>query len=281
MNTTVDSPDRLQPRNARAEPPSLARRKCRARDRLAVTAYLEGFELAEPQLANSHPDLLRRTEQAMMSYRNAVKAGDREDMSRPPTRLRAPARRGEARSGLRRRLSAPAGFVSSLVIILREGLEAILVLAAMGAFLVKTERREGMPWLHAGWIVALLAGALTWVVVQHAHQCQRRATRGDRRRHGADLGRRLAVRRLLAAQQVQRDALGRVHPRKDVGRDQQRRVEGRTRHRAGGLPRGVPRGVRDRTVLPGAVAASGASGAQCGAGRLRRRVRLGSCCSRG
>jgi high-affinity iron transporter len=131
---------------------------------LAVTAYLEGFELAEAGLTNSAPQLRRDAEAAMMAYRNAIAA-------------RAPAQQVEGayaaavdllqqakRHLSSASLSPTAGFVSSLIIILREGLEAILVLAAMAAFLVRSQRREGMPWLHAGWIVALLLGALTWVV---------------------------------------------------------------------------------------------------------------------
>jgi high-affinity iron transporter len=61
-------------------------------------------------------------------------------------------------------LSATAAFVTSLVILLREGLEALLVVVAISAFLMKTGRREAMPFLHTGWIAALLLGGLTWVV---------------------------------------------------------------------------------------------------------------------
>jgi high-affinity iron transporter len=50
------------------------------------------------------------------------------------------------------------------LILLREGLEAILVLAAIVAFLVKSERRDALPWMHAGWIAALALGVLTWFV---------------------------------------------------------------------------------------------------------------------
>ncbi|MCC7546609.1 MAG: FTR1 family protein [Burkholderiales bacterium] len=132
--------------------------------RLAVTAYLEGFELAEPGLASRDPDLLARTEQAMMTYRNAVHAGA------PAGEIEAAYVRAVdalqlARTALAASaLSPAAGFAGSIVIILREGLEAILVLAAMAAFLVKTGRREEMRWLHAGWIGALLLGAVTWAV---------------------------------------------------------------------------------------------------------------------
>lgn len=132
--------------------------------RLAVTAYLEGFELAEPALANRDADLLARTEKAMMDYRNALRAGA-GSASVEAAYARAVEALERARALVAEGgLSPTAGFIGSLVIILREGLEAILVLAAMAAFLVKTGRREGMRWLHAGWIGALLLGALTWVV---------------------------------------------------------------------------------------------------------------------
>jgi high-affinity iron transporter len=55
-----------------------------------------------------------------------------------------------------------AAFASAFIILLREGLEAILVLAALIALLVKAGRRDALPWVHAGWILALLLGGLTW-----------------------------------------------------------------------------------------------------------------------
>ncbi len=131
---------------------------------LAVTAYLEGFELVEASLDNRDRELRTRTEAAMMGYRNAIKAG------RPLVEVETD---HEAAVKLleesQHRLTGPAAsptadFVSSLIIILREGLEAILVLAAMAAFLVRTGRRESLPWLHVGWIAALLLGGLTWVI---------------------------------------------------------------------------------------------------------------------
>jgi len=132
--------------------------------RLAVTAYLEGFELAEASIDNVDRGLRARTEQAMMAYRNALQSGA------PTTEVEARYRTAvalldEARTRTASpNLSAATNFVGSLVIILREGLEAILVIAAMGAFLVKTGRRKGLVWLHGGWIAALLLGAATWIV---------------------------------------------------------------------------------------------------------------------
>jgi high-affinity iron transporter len=59
---------------------------------------------------------------------------------------------------------ATTAFVGSLTILLREGLEALLLVIAMVAFLRKAERTDAMPYVHAGWIGALVAGGATWLV---------------------------------------------------------------------------------------------------------------------
>ena len=50
------------------------------------------------------------------------------------------------------------------MILLREGLEVILVLAAIFALLIKGQRRDALPYVHAGWIAALALGGITWLV---------------------------------------------------------------------------------------------------------------------
>ncbi|MGH8630011.1 MAG: FTR1 family iron permease, partial [Burkholderiales bacterium] len=65
-------------------------------------------------------------------------------------------------------LSGGAAFTSSLIILLREGLEAILVLAAMVAFLIRAGRRDALLYVHSGWIAALVAGIATWVLSEYA-----------------------------------------------------------------------------------------------------------------
>ncbi len=132
--------------------------------RSAVDAYLEGFELTETSLKVGHPELVRRTEKAMGRVRNLIKGDE------PEARVREAAEEAiallvEARQILKgESLSAEVAFYSALVILLREGLEAVLILGAIFAFLSKTGRRDAMPWLHAGWIGALALGVLTWVV---------------------------------------------------------------------------------------------------------------------
>ena len=130
----------------------------------AVDAYLEGFELAEAALGATNPDLVIEVENAMTALRTAIRRGAPADEVRIAGE-RALALLQEARAGSAEgSLSPGVAFTSALVILLREGLEAILVIGAMAAFLAQTGRRDGLKWLHAGWVAALGLGILTWLV---------------------------------------------------------------------------------------------------------------------
>lgn len=55
-------------------------------------------------------------------------------------------------------------FVQSAVILLREGLEALLVLAALAAYLIKADARDRLPALYAGAALAVAASLIAaWV----------------------------------------------------------------------------------------------------------------------
>src|SRR3546814_6146758 len=64
--------------------------------------------------------------------------------------------------------SSTSAFVGALTILLREGLEALLVVIAIVAFLRKAERPEALRYVHAGWVAALAAGGLTWELATYA-----------------------------------------------------------------------------------------------------------------
>ena len=130
--------------------------------RAALSAYLDGFELAEATLAASDRALMSQIETDMMALRGAIRDGaDVASVNERIDALQAALTRAETQlaSG---ESSATAAFGGSFLILFREGLEAILVLAAMFAFLKKSGRTEGLVYLHAGWIVALLLGFVTW-----------------------------------------------------------------------------------------------------------------------
>jgi high-affinity iron transporter len=129
---------------------------------LALSAYLDGFEPIEPTLSARDPSLLAEVEQAMGQLRAAIADG------KPVAEVRARAAAIDAlfvraESALAPDAeSAASAFVGAFTILVREGLEALLIVVAMLAFVAKADRREMARPVHYGWGTALIAGLLTW-----------------------------------------------------------------------------------------------------------------------
>ena len=134
-------------------------------NRLALSAYLDGFEPVEAVLATRDGGLMRRVEQAMAGFRQAILRGDPQLAQRlAETEVLL----GEAEAALAPEAeSGIATFLGSFAILLREGLEALLVVIAMIAFLRRADRPEALRYVHGGWIAALVAGAATWAVATY------------------------------------------------------------------------------------------------------------------
>ncbi|WP_455198478.1 cytochrome c/FTR1 family iron permease [Kaarinaea lacus] len=133
----------------------------------ALAAYFEGFELVEARLKTVAPALRIETETAMMLYRAMVKkdvglAKVSEQHHSLLALLDEADEQLNVSSG-----SASVNFLTSMIILLREGLEAILVIAAIVAVLIKANRRDAIRYIHAGWVGALVLGFLTWYVASH------------------------------------------------------------------------------------------------------------------
>ena len=129
--------------------------------RLALSAYLDGFEPVEPALAVRNKSLLAAIEKDMGAYRAAISTGNFAQAREAEEQLQA--RMVQAQDALSSANDDPMGvFVGALTILLREGAEALLIVVAMIAFLKKANRRDALPMVHAGWIAALVAGGLTW-----------------------------------------------------------------------------------------------------------------------
>jgi high-affinity iron transporter len=131
---------------------------------LALSAYLDGFEPIEPALTASDRTLMERIEGLMGEYRAAVQGGETADALSDRVRVLDGLLDDAQASLAPDATSALSTFLGAATILLREGLEALLIVVAMIAFLRKAERMEVMPYVHAGWVGALVAGFLTWVV---------------------------------------------------------------------------------------------------------------------
>lgn len=136
--------------------------------RLAIAAYLEGFEPIESALDNVDAPLRAETEREMAALRTAIGEGrPSEAVTEQTAKVKALLARADAALSSNS-LSPNTAFVSSMLILLREGLEAILVVSAIVAFTVKTGRHDASPYIHAGWIGAVALGGITWVVARYA-----------------------------------------------------------------------------------------------------------------
>ena len=129
---------------------------------LAVSAYLDGFELIENNL-DAHDSSLRKSiESQLLNFRNILKtAGQDNQVNQQLTSILAQLDQADTLlTG--QSLSNNAMFSAALIILLREGLEALLVIIALMTVLIKTERQDAIKFVHFGWISALAAGVLTW-----------------------------------------------------------------------------------------------------------------------
>lgn len=137
--------------------------RARAKE-LAVAAYLEGVEPHEASLRARDAAATQRIEEAFLQLRRTIDAGAtvdadavRRDVARATMLLDG------AEEHARSDKSVP--FFAALAIALREGFEIALLISALLAFVRKSGHPESAPYVHAGWLLALPAGAATWFAV--------------------------------------------------------------------------------------------------------------------
>ncbi len=109
----------------------------------------------------------KATEKAMMAYRQGVQDGVPAETA---AQLLAQAQAALDKSAdvlASGQMSPWVSFLSALLILLREGVEAILVLAAILAYLNKTGQSDATRSVHFGWSLAILAGIVTWAVAAY------------------------------------------------------------------------------------------------------------------
>lgn len=129
---------------------------------LALSGYLDGFEPVEVLLTARDGGLMREIENAMAGLRSGIANGEPVDAVKDRVgRLDALFARAETTLA-RGEASGTASFLAAFTILLREGLEAILIVMAMLAFLEKSGRRDLVRFVHGGWLSAIAAGAATW-----------------------------------------------------------------------------------------------------------------------
>jgi high-affinity iron transporter len=132
---------------------------------LAFDAYI-AFEPLETRAQPRDPGLVASVERHFADFKGAVRASDARGAERARNTIEAQL------PGIVALTSAPSGrwatFLQSFLIILREGFEAILVIGAICAFLIKTGNARRLRSIWTGTALALVASAATAIVLQTA-----------------------------------------------------------------------------------------------------------------
>ncbi len=129
-----------------------------------LDAYM-AFEAIEPQLSATDPGLVKMAEQRFSNLRGSFAA-------RVPPEVRDRARAelalglADAEAALAVHHSATGLFAESLLLMLREGFEAMLVVAAIMAVLVKAEARERQKNVRWGVVAAVAASLVTAAILE-------------------------------------------------------------------------------------------------------------------
>lgn len=134
--------------------------------KLGLSAYLDCFEPLEPIVSARDQSLMTAVENAILGFRSAVANGTEEQAEAAAARLDNLFARVDAELG-QSRATPMSTFLGALTILLREGVEALLIVVGIIAFMKKAGRNDVLRHVHAGWISALGAGAVTWAVATY------------------------------------------------------------------------------------------------------------------
>lgn len=127
----------------------------------ALDAYLNGIDPVEPVLRVRSESAVTRLEQSFQRFRADLE-GNRPSAPERGRELIATIERVSRDQG--RSLEEASVFWLALLVIIREGFEVTVVLAALLAVLKKMQQERFARVVHAGWILALISGLALFLV---------------------------------------------------------------------------------------------------------------------
>ena len=131
----------------------------------ALSAYLEGIDPFEQQLQTIDPDLKNELESIMFQLRADIKDRKpleiiKEDISEAKVLINDAA---SVLSG--KTFTFWFAFLMAASIILREGIEAFLIIVTILGVLKSINASDAIKWVHGGWIFALITGIISMFFV--------------------------------------------------------------------------------------------------------------------
>ncbi|SFZ94746.1 high-affinity iron transporter [Flaviramulus basaltis] len=131
----------------------------------ALAAYLEGIEPVEVRLKANDPEFTSHLEQKMMDVRQGIEKG--ENSSEVENKINSALSTIDRAEKMMKdeKLNYWLSFFLAASIMLREGLEAFLIIALILALIRSTPRaKKALPYIHGGWITAILMGVAGWLL---------------------------------------------------------------------------------------------------------------------
>ncbi|MFO0601485.1 MAG: FTR1 family protein [Myxococcaceae bacterium] len=123
-----------------------------------VDAYLQGLEPVEPLLRSRDPALVSELEAAFTRTRIAAQKNQYFEAEVMQTRVLVARAQGSSHAS-----SFWSVFFTAILILLREGFEAVVVVGALLAVLQKLGATNQARVVHLGWISSLVVGAVVFV----------------------------------------------------------------------------------------------------------------------
>ncbi len=131
----------------------------------ALSAYLEGIEPFEQQLQSINPKLKDELEAVIYLLRADINEREsleiiKDDIAKAQTLI------SEANNALQNKnYTFGFAFIFAASIILREGIEAFLIIITILGVLKSINADKAIKWVHGGWIFALILGLLSMFFV--------------------------------------------------------------------------------------------------------------------
>ncbi|SDR69300.1 high-affinity iron transporter [Gillisia sp. Hel1_33_143] len=129
----------------------------------ALAAYLEGIEPVEVRLKANDPEFTSQLEQKMMDVRQTIEQG--ENPKEVENKINSALSTIDSAQKMMddEKINYWLSFFLSASIMLREGLEAFLIIALILALIRSTPgAKKALPYIHGGWIIAILMGVAGW-----------------------------------------------------------------------------------------------------------------------
>lgn len=130
---------------------------------MATLSYLEGIEPVEMQIKASDPALMSELEARMGTLRKMM--AEQRPASEVEDSVNAAKLTIKAATEIlaNREYSFWLALSMALSILLREGLEAFLIIMVILSILKAAQLKNASAYVHGGWIVAVLVGILLWL----------------------------------------------------------------------------------------------------------------------